>query len=330
MVAQTGNSNTEENLPWVEKYRPKEFDDLISHQEIVSTITRFIDENRLPHLLLYGPPGTGKTSTILACARKLYGPKYKSMILELNASDDRGINVVRDQIKDFASTRKMFSSGFKLIILDEADAMTNAAQAALRRVIEKYTQNCRFCIICNYIIKIIPALQSRCTKFRFAPLSREQMSMRLDHVITEEKIDVTAEGKEALLKLSNGDMRKVLNVAQSAAMAYEGKITEDDVYHCTGHPLPNDIANMVSWMLNDSVKDAYQKIEQLQLAKGLAIQDIVTEVHAFIERIDFPNDMRIYILDHLAELEHRISAGTSEKVQLGALVGTFYMARTMV
>ena len=124
---------TSDTLPWVEKYRPATLDDLISHQDITSTINRFIDENRLPHLLFYGPPGTGKTSTILACARRIYGPKYRSMILELNASDDRGIDVVRDQIKEFASTRTIFSSGFKLIILDEADAMTSPAQAALRR-----------------------------------------------------------------------------------------------------------------------------------------------------------------------------------------------------
>ncbi|KAG5459230.1 MAG: P-loop containing nucleoside triphosphate hydrolase protein [Olpidium bornovanus] len=192
-----------------------------------SVVQRFMDENRLPHLLFYGPPGTGKTSTVLACAKRLYGPQWKTMVLEvravvtkssfptaeraatatalsaaavqLNASDDRGIDVVREQIRNFASTRKMFSSGFKMIILDEADSMTQAAQTALRRgsgsvirlaVIEKFTRNVRFCLICNYVSKIIPALQSRCTRFRFAPLEREQVMSRLDHVIESERYNI--------------------------------------------------------------------------------------------------------------------------------------------
>lgn len=150
-------------------------------------VSRFISRKQLPHLLFYGPPGTGKTSTILACARQLYSPQqFKSMVLELNASDDRGIGIVRGQILNFASTRTIFCDTFKLIILDEADAMTNDAQNALRRIIEKYTDNVRFCVICNYLSKIIPALQSRCTRFRFAPLSPDQMMPRLEKIIDAE------------------------------------------------------------------------------------------------------------------------------------------------
>ena len=177
----------QQQLPWVEKYRPSSLDDLVSHQDIITTIKRFIDQDKLPHLLFYGPPGTGKTSTILACAKHLYSTNSKSMVLELNASDDRGIDVVRDQIKTFASTKTLFSSGFKLIVLDEADQLTQTAQNALRRVIEQYTKNVRFCIICNYVGKIIPALQSRCTRFRFAPLEPEQIAQRLDVVIEQEQ-----------------------------------------------------------------------------------------------------------------------------------------------
>ena len=155
------NEQNQTNLPWVEKYRPSVLQELISHEDIIRTIRKFISEEKLPHLLFYGPPGTGKTSTILACAKELYSPKeFNSMVLELNASDDRGINVVRNQILSFASTRTIFNSGYKLVILDEADAMTNDAQNALRRIIEKYTDNVRFCLICNYLSKIIPALQS--------------------------------------------------------------------------------------------------------------------------------------------------------------------------
>lgn len=153
-----------------------------------SAVNRLIDAGKLPHLLFYGPPGTGKTSTILACAKRLYGEKkWRSMTLVLNASDDRGIGVVREQVKGFAETKKLFSTGVKLIILDEADAMTADAQFALRRVIERYTKNTRFCLICNYVSRIIPALQSRCTRFRFPPLKRIEMETRLREIVALEK-----------------------------------------------------------------------------------------------------------------------------------------------
>lgn len=259
-------------------------DDLISHEEIIKTINKFIDENLLPHLLFYGPPGTGKTSTILACARKLYtSAQFNSMVLEMNASDDRGINIVRGQILSFASTGTMYKSGFKLIILDEADAMTNDAQNALRRIIEKYTDNVRFCIICNYLSKIIPALQSRCTKFRFGPLSIDQILPRLDTIIKEENLNVTEDGKQALITLSGGDMRKVLNVLQSTWLAF-GAVTEENVYSCVGHPLPIDIKNIVNWLFNESYELCYCKIQDIKLKKGLALQDILTELHLFINK----------------------------------------------
>ena len=150
----------------------------------------------------------------------MYGAsKYNSMTLELNASDARGINVVRNEIKEFAGTKQLFSKGIKLIILDEADAMTNDAQFALRRVIEKYTKNARFCLICNYVSKIIPALQSRCTRFRFAPLLPDQIRGRLEEVAKEENVPLTEDGVEAILDLSCGDMRRVLNLLQSTAMS---------------------------------------------------------------------------------------------------------------
>jgi replication factor C subunit 3/5 len=178
---------------------------------------------RLPHLLLYGPPGTGKTSTILALARRIYGSKnMRQMVLELNASDDRGIDVVREQIKTFASTKQIFTSsssssiaGYKLIILDEADAMTSTAQMALRRIMEKYTANTRFCIIANYTHKLSPALLSRCTRFRFSPLKERDIRVLVDKVITEENIQITGDATDALVRLSKGDMRRALNVLQA-------------------------------------------------------------------------------------------------------------------
>ncbi|KAF5270609.1 hypothetical protein FQA39_LY01347 [Lamprigera yunnana] len=256
------------NLPWVEKYRPTDLTELVSHEDIIRTIEKFIQDDQVPHLLFYGPPGTGKTTTILACARRLYSSKlFSSMVLELNASDDRGIGIVRGQILTFASTRTIFRSGFKLIILDEADAMTMDAQNALRRIIEKYTENIRFCIICNYLSKIIPALQSRCTRFRFAPLSPAQILPRLNYVIEEEKLVATDDGKQALLTLANGDMRKVLNVLQSTWLAFKN-VTEDNVYTCVGHPLKSEIENIIKWLLNENFKDTYNSILFLILNYG--------------------------------------------------------------
>ena len=216
----------------VEKYRPATLADVSGHQDILATITKFIDSNRLPHLLFYGPPGTGKTSTILALARRIYGAEnMRQMVLELNASDDRSIDVVREQIKTFASTKRIFTlsssassrpgaglsgiAGYKLIILDEADAMTNTAQMALRRIMEKYTANTRFCIIANYAHKLSPALLSRCTRFRFSPLHEADIRVLVDKVIHEEKVQIRPEATDALVRLSKGDMRRALNVLQA-------------------------------------------------------------------------------------------------------------------
>ncbi len=165
-----------DHLPFVEKFRPSSLDDIVSHTEIISTVTKFVDEKKLPHLLFHGPPGTGKTSSIIAIAKKMFGKNYKNSTLELNASDERGIDVVRNQIKSFCATQQIMSKGIKLVILDECDAITSSAQFALRRIIEKYTKTTRFCLICNYVSKIIPALQSRCTRFRFSPLSPEHVA----------------------------------------------------------------------------------------------------------------------------------------------------------
>ncbi|KAJ3904999.1 P-loop containing nucleoside triphosphate hydrolase protein [Lentinula edodes] len=311
-----------ENLPWVEKYRPVTLDDVVSHKDITSTIEKFIEKNRLPHLLFYGPPGTGKTSTILAVARRIYGEEYRKQILELNASDDRGIDVVREQIKQFAETRTLFSKGFKLIILDEADMMTQAAQAALRRVIEQYTKNVRFCIICNYVNKIAPAIQSRCTRFRFSPLPSSEVEKRINLVIETEKVKVTDDGKKALMKLSKGDMRRALNVLQACHAAYD-ITSETEIYNCTGSPHPSDIETIVKSMLSDEFTTAHQLISTMKTERGLALQDLLVGVYEYIETIEIKPHARIYLLDHLATTEYRLSTGGSEKIQMSALLGAF-------
>jgi replication factor C subunit 3/5 len=282
----------------------------------------------MPHLLFYGPPGTGKTSTILACARKINGPRAKNMVLELNASDDRGIGVVRDQIKSFAESRQLFSKGFKLVILDEADAMTNTAQFALRRVIEQYAKTTRFCLICNYINKIIPALQSRCTRFRFGPLAKPQVEERLREVAATEGVQLRPDGLKAIIKLAAGDMRKCLNVMQSAHLAYP-QVDEETVYACTGNPMPRDIKRILDLLLNHGFREAFGEISDMQRDKGLSLVDIVTYVHERVLRVSLPDPVLAYVLDKLSDLEYRLTAGVSETLQLGALVAIFQEARHM-
>ncbi|CAF1231084.1 unnamed protein product [Rotaria sp. Silwood1] len=315
------------NLPWIEKYRPATLDELVSHKDIIDTIKRYMTLGELPHLLFYGPAGTGKTSTILALAKQMYTPsEMRGCVLELNASDDRGIGIVRDEIQTFVSTQTLHKKSIKLIILDEADAMTTDAQNALRRIIEQYTSTARFCFICNYLSKIIPAVQSRCTRFRFGPLSNEQMMPRLQYVIEQENVQIESEGKKAILQLANGDMRRALNILQSTHMA-SGLVTETSVYECVGHPSKNDIKIIINVLLNENFTVASQRLSTLKTTKGYALADILTELHRYVHKIDFPREIRIYLLIKMADIEYRLANGATEKLQLSALISAFQKAR---
>jgi len=280
-----------------------------------------------PIYFFYGPAGTGKTSTILALAKQMYTPsEMRGCVLELNASDDRGIGIVRDEIQTFVSTQTLHKKGIKLIILDEADAMTTDAQNALRRIIEQYTATARFCFICNYLSKIIPAVQSRCTRFRFGPLSNEQMMPRLQYVIDKENVQIDQEGKKAILQLANGDMRRALNILQSTHMA-SGLVTETSVYECVGHPSKIDVKTIVHDLLNENFTVASQKLSTLKTTKGYALADILTELHRYVHKIDFPREIRIHLLVKMADIEYRLANGATEKIQLSALISAFQEAR---
>ncbi|KAG5358799.1 putative replication factor C subunit 5 [Yarrowia sp. C11] len=322
-----------EHLPWVEKYRPDTLDDVTGHEGVVTTLKKLLANKKFPHLLFYGPPGTGKTSTILAVAREIYGPNYKSMVLELNASDDRGIDVVRDQIKVFASSRQIFQragdensrSNFKLVILDEADAMTNVAQNALRRVIEQYTTHTRFCILANYTHKLNPALLSRCTRFRFSPLPEAAIDKRIMQVIDAENVKIAPDAKAALLELSKGDMRRALNVLQACQTGLEhpGKdtITLSQVYLCVGSPDPADIDTILTSVLNDDWTTAYDTVSTLKRERGLALVDILEKLSAELMALDLKEKTKIALLSKLADIEYRLANGGSEKIQTSAAIG---------
>ena len=344
----------------MEKYRPNTLSDVSGHQDILATITRFIEANKLPHLLLYGPPGTGKTSTILALARQIYGTRnMRQMVLELNASDDRGIDVVREQIKTFASTKQIFSSatqtvasttptsngiksgltGFKLIILDEADAMTSAAQMALRRIMEKYTANTRFCIIANYTHKLSPALLSRCTRFRFSPLKNADVLRTVTRVVENEHVNISPDAVESLVTLSKGDMRRALNVLQachagSRPLPIKGQppikdsdivyelITNDTIYNCIAAPHPEDIRTIMSTLLSTpDITSCLTTINALKSSRGLALADILTNLADQLNELDVSAATRITWLEGLAEIEYRLSGGGSESVQTGGMIG---------
>lgn len=341
----------EDTLPWVEKYRPASLSDVSGHQDILATINRFVDTNRLPHLLLYGPPGTGKTSTVLALARRIYGNRnMRQMVLELNASDDRGIDVVREQIKTFSSTKQIFAgsfdktqsdsiANFKLIILDEADAMTSTAQMALRRIMEKYTANTRFCIIANYTHKLSPALLSRCTRFRFSPLKAPDIRRLVDKVIDEEGVNIAPDATDSLVTLSQGDMRRALNVLQACHAAStplhlpgqpmkEGKdvqrdlITNETIYECIAAPHPADINAIAQTLLKTSdFGSCFSTINTLKRTKGLALADILTALGEHLAEVDAPAQTRVAWIQGLADIEYRLSGGGSESLQTGGLVG---------
>ena len=281
--------------------------------------------------MMYNQPKGGASSSAATDAQteKSRNDKWRGMVLELNASDDRGIDVVRNQIKEFAGTRQLFSSGTKLIILDECDAMTNDAQFALRRIIEKFSNNVRFCLICNYVSKIIPALQSRCTRFRFAPLSKDQIRERLTEVAVAEKCNMTSLGTEAILDLSNGDMRRVLNLLQSTSMAYPS-VTEENVYLTSGSPLPKDVNNILNKLFNGNFQETYDFIRTMSVERGYALSDILTEITTLVMTMELPDLVLGEILSGMSDVEHRMGFGCDDCLQLAGLVGVFVKGRGLM
>lgn len=250
------------------------------------------------------------------------------MILLLNAGDKRGIDVVRAEIKSFASNPNLYTQGIKLVILDEADAMVEIAQSALRRLIELNTKKTRFCLICNDYRKIIPALQSRCTKFRFGPLSSEQIGRRLREISCKEEVKLTELGVKAIIDLSRGDMRRCLNILQSTHLAYQ-EVTEESVYKCLGQPLPALIAAIFDHLITQPLVVTFSFIQEKQLAHGFSLLDLVSAVHDLVcTKNPFPNDLGS-ILSGLSDIEYQLNQGALETVQLSAFVAIFEQPRLL-
>ena len=335
----------QDTLPLIEKYRPSTLNDIVSHEEIISTLRIFIKNRCLPHLLFYGPPGSGKTSTITATAKELYGKYFDFMVMELNASDDRGIEVVRNKIKQFVMSKNVFFGKtvedrediFKLVILDETDAMTNDAQAILRKIIEEFTNNTRFCLICNYIQNISPALQSRCTRFRFSPIGNDDIKNKIIEISEKEEMTVTNVGIDVIIKRSRGDMRKVLNILQSVSMSYP-IINEKNINTCIGHPRKNEIIQILNLLINESFENSYNGIVKIKNENGLSLGDIITEIHdILVEYIitstttyenvkKFDIEIMTNILDKLRGIEFNHSVNTIENIQISGLISIFKLS----
>lgn len=322
------------NLPWVEKFRPHNLDSLVSHSIIVDILKKFIKSHQMPHMLFSGPPGTGKTSTIIACAKEMYGDNYSIMVLEINASEERGIEVVRNKIKDFIMAKGVFldkkSDMYKLVILDEADAMTTDAQAMLTSVIEKYSINVRFCLICNYIKKISVPIQSRCTQFKFLPLSKKHITEKLKDVSKDLGLNITDDGISAIVKISRGDMRRVFNVAQATHMAYN-LINEHNVIKCTGYPNCAHVNMIYDCMTNDKFSIAYTKICEIISKEGYSLSDIITEITEIV--IDkymkgkIKDNQFINIITNLKNIEINLTLCPNESIQIAGLVSIFTLAK---
>ena len=307
---------------WAEKYRPNTLDDMVNQKEIVERLKNFVQEKNIPHLLFVGPAGVGKTTSILALARDLYGPAYKSFILELNASDERGINVIREKVKNFARTAAIASPvSFKLLIMDEADHLTGDAQHALRRTMEVYTRTCRFCLIGNYSENIIDPIQSRCSVFRFSPLDELDLKRRLNKISELEGLDVVDEGIDALFQASGGDLRKATNLLQAAAAS--GSLIDDiSVYQLLGSVSPDLVRNMINTALEGRFLDSRELLRELLIDRGLAPDDIIRIVYREIMRhSSLSEETKVKLSDVLGEVDYRLTQGSRPEIQLATLLG---------
>lgn len=310
---------------WTEKYRPKAFDEVKGQEDVVKRVSAFVNQKNMPHLMFSGPAGVGKTTLSLVIARELFGEEWRQNFLELNASDERGIDIIRNKVKDFARTRAIGNVPFKIIYLDECDALTREAQQALRRTMENYTQTTRFILSCNYSSKIIDPIQSRCAVFRFKPLSKENVFEIISKIEKEESLKIDDKAKEALYLISEGDCRRVENILQSCA-ALEPNITEQTIFSLASFANPKELKVALELALNNKFVDARNKLLDVMLNYGLSGLDVVKQIQKEVWDLDLDGRKKVYLIDKCGETEFRMTEGADEFVQLESLLSQFVFA----
>jgi len=307
---------------WVEKYRPKKLSEVIGQKGIVERLQAYVRTRSMPHMLFAGPAGSGKTTCAIALARELYGEQWRDNFIELNASDERGIDIVRGKIKDFARAASIGAADFKIIFLDEADSLTSEAQAALRRTMERYTQTCRFILSCNYSSKIIEPIQSRCAVFRFKPLGEHDVKAYLKRIASSEGVLLAEDGLEAICSLASGDLRKATNILQVAASLGK-KVDQEGVYESTENIRPAEIQEMLTTALGGNFTAARSKLDDLIARHGFSGEDIVAGIHKAVLDLPVSEEAKIRLIDRVGEADFRMVSGASERIQLEALLAHF-------
>lgn len=309
---------------WVEKYRPRTLEDVVGQEETVERLKAYVRGGSIPHLMFAGPPGTGKTTCAIALAKDLWGDDWRGRFLELNASDERGIGVVRGKIKDFARVSTT-DRGFKIVFLDEADALTSDAQSALRRTMEKYTQSTRFVLSCNYSSKIIDPIQSRCAVFRFRPLTVDQVKSFIRKIAQKESVQITQDGVDALVFVAKGDLRRTVNTLQVAA-ALEGTVDADAIYKTTSTARPDEVKRLLETALDGDFMAARNMLDGLLIEYGLSGEDVVRQIHRSVFDLTIPDAQKVALVDKVGEIEFRLVEGANERIQIEALLAHFVLA----
>ncbi|MBI2085273.1 MAG: replication factor C small subunit [Candidatus Aenigmarchaeota archaeon] len=307
---------------WTEKHRPKDFSDLTGQGQITKRLEEFAKSKNLPHMMFSGPAGCGKTTAALIMARSLFGETWKQNFLDLNASDERGIDVIRNKVKEFARTKSLGNVPFKLIFLDEADALTNEAQNALRRTMENYTNTARFIISCNYSSKIIEPIQSRCAVFRFRSLEADHIEKQVSKIASKEGLKIGKEAVKSISELSEGDMRKAINILQAAATT-KTEISENDIFEIAARAKPKEISGMLTNAVTGDFRSARELLKKIIIDQGLSGKDIISEIHRQIFDLEIDEKSKISMIEKVGECEFRLSEGCDEIIQLEALLAQF-------
>ncbi len=304
---------------WIEKYRPENLDEVVGQEEVTKRLKSYVKNKNLPHLLFAGPPGTGKTASAVAIAKELYGEDWRSNFSELNASDERGIDVVRGKIKNFARSTTIGDAEFKIIFLDEADSLTDDAQSALRRTMERYSDGARFILSANYSSKIIEPIQSRTAVFRFSRLSDEAIKKGIKNIFNQENLKTTQEALDALIYVSDGDMRRAINTLQSAA-SLNKEINEEDIYQISSKARPGEIRELLKKALKGEFDESREDLEKLMEKRGIAGEDIIKQLHRTALELDIEDSKKIDLIDRIGDVEYYIIEGANSRLQIESIL----------